>query len=127
MVVPRALKGRSLQVGLLAVFLLLICSFLLFWGRQKGTEAPSEVSSEREHQEFSTQLSEQAERKENVGDFYRRMRGHFQYSPYGRLAQVEAERQNELQSGADIRQAIPFLGAWLIQEFMNLKGNQDQG
>jgi hypothetical protein len=63
MEVPRALKRRSLQVGLLAVFLLLTGSFVLIWGRQKWTRGPSEVSSERESKEFSTQLSEQAGKK----------------------------------------------------------------
>jgi hypothetical protein len=67
MVVPRVLKKRSLQVGLLSVFLLLTCSLVLYWGRQKWTEAPSGASSESEITEFSTQLSEQAKKEGETG------------------------------------------------------------
>lgn len=67
MVVPRALKRRSLQVGLLSVFLLLTCSLVLYWGRQKWTEAPPSAPPESETTEFSVQLSEQAKKEGETG------------------------------------------------------------
>jgi hypothetical protein len=62
MIMPRALKRRSLQLGLLSVFLLVTCSLVLYWGRQKWTEAPPGTPSESETTEFSTHLSEKAKK-----------------------------------------------------------------
>jgi len=67
MVVPSALKRRSLQVGLLSVLLLLTCSLVLYWGRQKWTEAPSGAPAESEIRGFSTHLSEQAKKEGEAG------------------------------------------------------------
>lgn len=67
MVVPRALKRRSFQVGLWSAFLLVTCSLVLYWGRQKWTEAPPGAPSERETTEFSTQLSEKVKKEGEAG------------------------------------------------------------
>ena len=67
MVVPRVLKKRSFQLGLLSVFLLLTCSILLYWGRKRSTEAPSAFRSESETTEFSAQLSEQPKKDGEAG------------------------------------------------------------
>ena len=62
MIVPRALKRRSLQVGLLFVFLLLTCSLVLYRGWQESTEPPSGAPAEGKTTELSSQLSQQTKK-----------------------------------------------------------------
>ena len=54
-----------------------------------------------------------------------RFRNGFPYSPYSQAAQYEAGRQTERSQTQGLQQAIPYLGAWLIQEFMKRKANSE--
>ncbi|MBN1687731.1 MAG: tetratricopeptide repeat protein [Candidatus Omnitrophica bacterium] len=93
--------------------------------REMDFHNPAILAAMEDLEENKEKTEDEIRRKEAMDRYLTRQQG-VSYNPFGQAAQYEARRQAGLESGQDIRATIPFLSAWLIQEFMKLRGDAEE-
>jgi len=81
------------------------------------------IQGAMEDLKLSEEEAEEERRRALADSRFRRLQGQFFQTPFSGAAQYETQSQADFQAASDVRQAIPFLGAWLIQEFMKFRAN----
>lgn len=84
-----------------------------------GIDGALDDLQERKKEDEERMLAETAATRLN------RYQSAFPYTPDGQAAGYEQKRQEQLDSSAGMEQAIPYLGSWLISQFMNWRESRD--